>query len=76
MNEIKQGLIDKINSTEDEHILEEVYRMLEMGAQENDRIVLSNGQKDGIDKGIEDIESGNYLSVEEANSEIEEWLKK
>ena len=74
--EMKQELIDKIKSTQDENILEEVYRILEVGTQEVDKIVLSDEQKGLIDEGINDIEKGNYLSNEEANQEIEEWLKK
>ena len=74
--EMKQQLIDKINSTTDDNILEEVYRILEVGIKEADRIVLSSEQKESIDKGIKDMEEGNYLSNEAANQEIEEWLKK
>ncbi len=74
--EMKQELINKIKSTTDENILEEVYRILEVGTREADRIVLSSEQKESIDKGIKDMEEGNYLSNEEANEEIEEWLKK
>ncbi len=74
--EMKQELIDKIKSIKDRNILEEVYRILEIGTQEVDKIILSNEQKESIDKGIEDVENGNYLSNEDANSEIEEWLKK
>ncbi len=74
--EMKQELIDKINSTKDENILEEVYRILEVGFEEVDMIVLTNQQKESIDQGIKDIEEGKYLSNEEANSEIEKWLKK
>jgi len=74
--EMKQELIDKINSTKDENILEEVYRILEVGFEEVDMIVLTNEQKESIDQGIKDIEEGKYLSNEEANSEIEKWLKK
>ena len=74
--EMKQELINKIKSTTDDNILEEVYRILEVGTQEADKIVLSSEQKESIDKGIKDMEEGNYLSNEEANQEIEEWLKK
>lgn len=74
--EMKQDLIDKIKATKDENILEEVYRILEVGTQEVEMIVLTNEQKDSIDEGITDIENGKYLSNEEANREMEEWLKK
>ena len=75
-NQMKQELIDKIISITDENILEEVYRIIEVGGKDIDRVVLSNQQKESIDKGIKDIEEGNYLSNEEANQDIEEWLKK
>lgn len=75
-NQMKQELIDKIKSITDENILEEVYRIIEVGNEDVDRIMLSNQQKESIDLGIKDIEEGNYLSNEEANQEIEEWLKK
>ncbi len=41
-----------------------------------DKIILSDFQKSKIDAGIKDMETGNFLSNEDANKEIEEWLKK
>lgn len=75
-NKIKQELIDKIQSTEDNNILEEVYRILKSSTMETEKIVLSNKQKEKIETGIRDMENGNYLSHEDANREIEAWLKK
>jgi predicted transcriptional regulator len=74
--EIKKQLIDKILSTDDHSILEEVYRILEVSTQEIDTIMLTDNQKSEIDKGIRDIEEGRYLTNEAANTEIIEWLKK
>ena len=74
--EMKKQLIDKIQSTNDANILEEVYRILEVSTQEVDMIVLSDDQKKKIDRGIKDIEEGRYLTHDEANREINEWLKK
>ena len=74
--EMKQKLINKIQATEDANILEEVYRILELSTQEVDRIVLSDEQKIKIDQGIKDIEEGRYLTHEEADLEINKWLKK
>ena len=74
--EMKLELIKKIQSTVDENVLEEVYRILEVGSEEVDMIVLNEQQKLRIDKGLKDIEEGNFLSNEDANDEIEEWLKK
>lgn len=74
--EMKKQLIDKIQSTDDNNILEEVYRILEVSTQEVDMIMLTNDQKTQIDKGIRDIEEGRFLTTDEANREIDEWLKK
>ena len=74
--EMKNKLIDKIQSTEDANILEEVYRILEVSTQEVDKIILSDDQKAQIDKGMLEIEEGRFLTNDEANREIEEWLKK
>ena len=75
-SEMKQQLIEKIKSTEDDNILEEVYRILEVGKMEMDEIVLSEEQKELIDEGLRDIEKENYSSNEDANNEIEKWLSK
>ena len=75
-SEMRQQLIEKIKTTKDDNILEEVYRILEVGTMEIDQIVLSNEQKGFIDEGLRDIENGNYLSNEDANTEIEKWLRK
>jgi len=74
--EMKKRLIDKIQSTDDANIFEEVYRILEVSTRDVDMIVLSEDQKSKIDQGINDIEKGRYLTNDDANSEINEWLKK
>lgn len=71
---MKQELIQKINSTEDKGILEEVYCILEMELEEVDIIPLTDDQKESIDRGINDMEEGKFISNEEANKEIEKWL--
>jgi len=53
-----------------------VYRILELGTKEIVEIVLSQEQKSLIDKALLDIKKGNYLSNEDANTEIEKWLRK
>ena len=74
--ELKKQLIDKIQSTDDNSILEDVYRILEVGTLDIEMVVLSNSQKKNIDQGLEDIEKGRYLTDDEADKEIKEWLKK
>ena len=68
IEEMKQELIDKIKSIKDGNILEEVYRILEVGTLETDRIILSDRQKESIDEGVQDIEEGNHLSNNQGES--------
>ncbi len=75
-DDLKKQLIEKIGTTNDNNLLEEVYRILETGTLNSEKFVLSKGQKKKIDHGIEDIENGRYLNNTEANREIDEWLKK
>lgn len=74
--EMRKLLIDKINSTNDENVLEEIYRILEAGDIEVEMVILSEDQKALIDEGLKNLEEGKVLSNEEANSQIEEWLRK
>jgi predicted transcriptional regulator len=43
---------------------------------ETDEIILLNEQRELIDEVLRDIEKGNYFSNEDANNEIEKWLRK
>lgn len=70
--EMKKQLIDKIQSTEDDKILEEVYRVLEVSSREVDMIILADDQKAQIDKGMRDVEEGRCLTNDDANREITE----
>ena len=74
--EMKKQLIDKINSTTDENALEEIYRILEAGDIEVDMVILSEDQRILIDQGLKDVEDGRVLSNEEANRQIDEWLRR
>ena len=73
---LKKQLIDKIESTDDHTILEEVYRILDIGEDNFDIYQLSDEQRLAIDKGLDDIKHGRVISHEEAKKEIEEWLSK
>jgi predicted transcriptional regulator len=74
--ELRKRLVERIQSTSDETVLEEIYRILEVSSEEENPIVLSGEQKAKIEEGLKDIEEGRYLTNDQANKEIEEWLKK
>ncbi len=74
MTKLQEILIQKISSTTDERILQEVNRLLETGADE-EIYQLTPEQIAGIEESREQIKNGQFLTNEEANNEIQEWLK-
>jgi hypothetical protein len=73
---IKKELISRIEAMEDEGVLEEVYRILGINSGSVEAVVLTDFQQSAIDAGLKDIERGNTLTDDEANRDIEQWLKK
>ncbi len=75
--ELKRLLIEKIQKIEDDNLLGEAYRLLEINAEESDEVYLLNDeQKSAIEEAREQIRNGQYLTNEESNRQIKEWLKK
>ncbi|WP_375578659.1 hypothetical protein ABWH96_16760 [Marivirga tractuosa] len=76
MVDLKQQLIDKIQLTTDKVKLEEIYRLLEIDFDEQEVYILSAEQKSAVKEAQKQIKNGEFLSDEQANKEVEEWLKR
>ena len=74
--EIKERLIREINSSTNKNLLEELYQYLERENETQDIYNLNEDQKSAILEAREQIDNGDYLTSEQANEEIDEWLKK
>ncbi len=72
--ELRKRLIEKIQKTQDERILEEAFRLLELEAEDIEIYKLNDGQKKAIGEARQQIKSGQSLTNEQANKEIDEWL--
>ncbi len=66
--------IEKIQVIDDDKLLEEAYRLLEVDIEESDVYILNDNQKEAIDEARKQITQGQYLTDEESNREIDEWL--
>lgn len=66
IEEQKEILIAKIRKEEDEHVLSSVYHLLErdFAVGEAETIYLTAKQKEGVMKGLEDIEKGRIYDDE------------
>ena len=72
--ELKERLISKILLVENPNILREAIRLLDIESGAAEMVQLSEMQKEAILSGQEDIRKGNFLTNEQANKEIDEWL--
>jgi hypothetical protein len=74
--ELKKRLIDKIQKTDNANLLEEAYRLLELEMQDIEIYKLTDEQRKAVIEGKQQIKDGNFLTDDQANKEIDEWLKK
>jgi len=74
--ELKRQLIDKIESIEDDNILAEIYRVLEISQADSDVFELTSIMRSALNEGLEDVKNGRVISNDQANKEIDEWLSK
>ena len=73
--ELKEKLIEHIRKTEDKHLLEEISHLFEL--QEPDTIYqLNDQQKKDVSEAKEQIRNKQFLSNEDADKDIDEWLSK
>ena len=73
--ELRKRLIDKIQETKDERILEEAYRLLGLETDDIEVYQLNDDQKEAISEARQQVKQGQFLTEEKANNEIDEWLK-
>jgi hypothetical protein len=74
--ELRKKLIEKIKKTENDELLEEAYRLLELETEDIDIYKLSEEQRKAISEGRLQIKGGKSLTDDQANNEIDEWLDK
>ena len=74
--ELKEKLIAKINSTDDEQLLEHIADIIEFEHNPDNIHVMSQGEIDAVIDGLEQVKNGQCISDEEAHRQFEEWLKK
>ncbi len=75
MVDLKEKLIRRIQETTNPEVLKEVYRLLKIDFDDKDIYKLSEEQSNAVQEGQEQISQGQYLTHEQANKEVNEWLK-
>jgi hypothetical protein len=74
VTELRKRLIGKINQSENNEILEEMYRLIENEETGNSIYELSNEQINAVEEAQKQFKNGQFLKSEQADKEIEEWL--
>lgn len=73
--ELKKRLIGKIQETDNENLLEEAFRLLQMESEDIEVYKLCEGQKNAANEARQQIKNGQFLTDDEANKDIDEWLR-
>lgn len=76
VTELKQRLIGKIEQTENNELLEEMYRLITNDETDNSTYVLSDEQLKAVQEGQLQYLNGQFLTEDQADKDIEEWLGK
>jgi predicted transcriptional regulator len=74
--ELKKKLIKRINRIEDELLLEEMSRLAGIGDEESDIYYFTEEESKEIEEARQAYARGEFLTEEEANKEVDEWLGK
>lgn len=73
---IKKKLIKEINLSDNKDLLEELYRFLTLENEIQEPYQLSEEQQSAIAEARNQIKEGDYLTNDDANKEIDQWLDK
>ncbi len=71
---IRNGLIDKILSIKNRDILEALDKLISVSSLESDIVLLTDEQKIMLEMSERDIEAGNLISQEAMDKRNLEWL--
>ncbi|HSZ85441.1 MAG TPA: hypothetical protein VK787_05385 [Puia sp.] len=75
-SELKERLIEKIQKTDNENLLEEACRLLDLETAEIEKYEFSDEEKSQVNESRLQIKQGKFLTNDEANKETDEWLNK
>jgi len=74
VDNIRNGLIDKILSIKNKDFLEALDKLISSSASESEKIELTNEQKKMLEMSEKDIKDGRLISQEAMNKRNQEWL--
>ena len=73
---VKERIKERVNDINDPRLLDELLKAVELEYEIEHIDELSDLEKEAIDEGIADAESGKLHSNSEASQLVKQWLKK
>lgn len=73
-SDLKIDLINRITQLKETRIIEEIQKLLDFELDKG-KYILTNSQKDRISEAQEEYKNSSFLTDDQANQDIEEWLK-
>ena len=73
--ELKIDLIHRISELKDVAVMEQIKRLLDFELND-ERYITTDEQKQAIFSAQKEIESGEFLTEDEAEKEMQRWLEK
>jgi len=74
--ELRNQVIVRINQVNDDELLQDVFKLLDINQPDSEVMRLTDNHKTAIETAINQINNGDYLTNEQANKEIDAWLRK
>lgn len=74
--ELRKKVIEKIKKIDDENLLNDVNKLIDLEAADLEVYKLNSEQRAAIAEAQIQIKNVEFLTDEEASKEINEWLKK
>ena len=75
--ELKKKIIEKINLIENEDLLKETSRLIDIELEVNEQpYILNEKMINAVSHAKEQFDSGEFLSHNKANKEIDKWFEK
>ena len=74
--ELKEKIIAQISSTNDEELLGHISKVIDIELHANDIHIMSPAEIEAVNDGLAQLENGQWITNEESNKRVDEWLKK
>jgi hypothetical protein len=74
--ELKVQIINKITTIEDELILEEIFKLVDIESGMDSFYRLTPDERTAVNIGLKDVKENRVYSSEAADNMISEWLRK